>query len=134
MTQIGVVKKVLNDCVVVSVTRKGACGENCSMCGACKVEPIEVNAQCSIMVSEGDMVEISSANKVILFAMFCLFIFPVIMPILAYVIFFDLFGTIAGWVAAGVILSACISFIYFLSRNSAFISKARPTVKSIVRH
>ncbi len=134
MTQVGVVKKISNDCAVVSVIRKGACGENCSMCGACNTEPIEVSARCYITVSVGDMVVISSANNVILFAMFCLFIFPILLPILAYVMFFNLLGVIAGWVAAGVISLICVAFIYFLSRNSDFLSKAQPTVKSVVRH
>ena len=133
MTQIGVVKKVSDDYAVVSVVRKGACGDNCSMCGACNTEPIEVNARCNITVSAGDLVEISSADNVILFAMFSLFISPILFPILAFVIFFDLFGVVAGWLASGIMLLMSVAFVYFLSRNSAFLSKVKPTVKSVVR-
>ncbi len=132
MTQVGVVKKVADGKALVSVIRKGACGENCSMCGACKADPIEVNARCEIAVLAGDLVEISSPDHAIIFAMICLFIFPVFLPIVAFVLFSDWLGAIAGWVSAGLILGLCIALICFLSKNRAFLKAVQPTVKRIV--
>lgn len=128
MTQIGVVKKITDTDVIVSVVRKGACGDNCSMCGACQVEPLEVSACCDIKVMVGDTVEIYSPGGTVIFGMVSLFILPILLPLLAYVTFFAILGTFAAWTATCITLLLCVTLIYLLSRNSAFLKRSKPIV------
>ncbi len=133
MTQIGKIKTIENGQAIVRVVRKGACGDNCSMCGACKVDPIEVTAQCEIEALSGDLVEIASAGNVIVGGLICLFILPIILPILAYVAFENWLGNVAAWIAAGIVLLICFILIFLLSRNSSYLKKAQPKVIRVVK-
>lgn len=133
MTQIGVVKKITDTDVIVSVARKGACGDNCSMCGACQVEPLEVSVRCDIDVLVGDTVEIFSPDGAILFGMISLFILPILLPLLAYITVYNFLGTLAAWVAAGVTLLLCVVLIYILSRHSVFLKRTKPYVCRVLR-
>lgn len=133
MTQIGKVKTIKNKKAIISVVRKGACGDNCGMCGACRGNVLEVEAWCDLEVASGSLVEISSAGNVIVCGMICLFILPIILPLMAYIIVDGWFGNVAAWIASGVVLLLCLVLIYFLSKSQSYLKKAQPKVIRVVR-
>lgn len=132
MTQSGRVKKVEDGMAVVSVVRKGACGDHCSMCGACEAEPLEIEAICDIDVSCGDLVEISSNSSSIVCGMVCLFVLPILLPLLFYITVSNWFGDVIGWIVAGVALIGCFLLIGQLSLSSVYLKKTRPRVERVI--
>lgn len=133
MTQNGRITKAENGIAIVSVVRRGACGDHCSMCGACKVEPLEIEAICDIDVSVGDLVEISSNSSLIVGGMICLFILPILLPLLLYVVVSNWLTNVIALIVAGTALVGCILLIWQLSHNSVYLKKVRPRVERVIR-
>ncbi|MBQ6946433.1 MAG: SoxR reducing system RseC family protein [Clostridia bacterium] len=128
MTQIGVVKTILKHSVVVRVVRKGACGDNCSMCGMCAAQPIDVEASCDLSVVVGDRVRIQSSDQIMVGGMVCVFLLPILLPLLTFVLLQWALGWISAGVGAGVVLSFCIWLIARLNKNETYLKAARPRV------
>lgn len=133
MTQIGKIKAVTKQGVTVSVIRKGACGDNCSMCGSCNAQTVDVVANCELDVRVGDAVELSSSDTAVIGGMFCLFILPILLPLSAYLLLSTMLGSVMGWVGAGVALVVCLLLIRALSKSTAYLEKSRPSIIRIVR-
>ena len=125
MTQVGIVKEIRKQTVVISVVRKGACGDHCSMCGMCGASSIEVEADCSISVLPGDRVEICSEDRPVLLGLLCVFILPILLPLLSYVIFSSLLGTVGGVLSAAAVLLFCLYLIYRLNKSQKYLRASR---------
>ncbi len=132
MTQTGVIKSISGQTAVVRVVRKGACGDGCSMCGLCSAETIDVQAKCLLAVSVGDRVRIQSSDRATLGGLICVFLLPVLMPLVFYLLAAWLFGTVIGMVAAGITLALCVALIRYLNRNKEFLNAAQACVISKV--
>ena len=76
MTNKAIVEKIENNFVLVSTLRKGACGDNCSMCGSCNAQKVYTKAFCDIDVKIGDTVNIESNTLSVIIAMLVVFVLP----------------------------------------------------------
>ncbi|MDP4153712.1 MAG: SoxR reducing system RseC family protein [Bacillota bacterium] len=88
MQQYAFVTKTDGAVAALNIYRSSACGEgcgqNCSICGS--VKPIEAYAKNTVGAKIGDRVVIESSSKVILTLAFMMYIFPIIMLVLGYII------------------------------------------------
>ena len=130
MKSCAIVEKIEQDYVIVSTLRKGACGDNCALCNSCTAQKLMTNVHCDIDVKVGDDVIIESGTGSVLFAMFIVFLSPIIFPIVFYFITcnFGVVFSVLG-VCVGLIL-ACLS-IYVLSHHKWFIQSVMPRIVSI---
>ena len=88
MTNVGVVIKILPDSMAeVAVTRRTACGGNCSSCGGCAYEGTmktvasnKVNAKC------GDEVVIESKSSRVYGAVILAYIMPIVLFLVGYAV------------------------------------------------
>ena len=128
MTQIGVIRQRQGNKATVRVVRKGACGDHCSMCGACNVGFIDVQAVCDMDVEVGDRVRLESSNSAVIGGMLCLFVMPKFLPILFYLIFSAWLGTMVGCIASITIFLACVLWVVMLNKNKDYLSSAQPRV------
>lgn len=133
MNQIGKVAELRDDGVVVTVARKGACGDNCAMCGACRVENVKVNAICTLDVQVGDTVELSSSTAPVILGLLCLFVLPILLPLVGYIIFSACMGSVFGWITAAVALAISVVIILRLSKSERYLSMTRASVVRVIR-
>ncbi|MDR7869857.1 MAG: SoxR reducing system RseC family protein [Tissierellaceae bacterium] len=83
MEQVGIVKEVKGNDVVLEVRRVSACGTNCGSCSAsCEVAPHFVTINNKVNAKLGDMVEIKGETKKILKYTFIIYIVPLVFLIL----------------------------------------------------
>lgn len=117
--------------VEVSVIRQGACGENCASCNSCTNKTVSVVARCDILVSVGDLVEISSASFYVYLGLLLVFILPVVLPLFAYVVFLDI-NRLLSVVFSVLMFFVSLGVIYYFSKNKSFLKKLKPTVISVI--
>lgn len=88
MTQDAIVTKVLgNGLAEVLVERATACGDNCGACEVCKyASEIRTYAKNTLGASAGERVVIKTKSKDIIGAAFLLYIIPLAVLIIAYMI------------------------------------------------
>ena len=85
MTEIGVVKNVMNDTAEVAVVKKSSCGENCKSCsGGCRLSENIVSAKNTIGAKIGEVVEIEASSKAVLGRAFLIYILPLAVFFAAY--------------------------------------------------
>lgn len=127
-----VVEKVEEAFVTVSTIRKGACGDNCAMCGGCNGEKVLTKAYAQVQVEVGDTVILESDGKSVLFAMTSLFLFPIIIPLVFYLIFSNINSVLTYiFVPASIVLT--VVYIVWLSRSSSFNQRITPKIVGIVK-
>ena len=127
MTQRAVVCEVSDRYITVKSLRKGACGDNCAMCGSCRIETVETKVQSDIEVNIGDLVIIESNTLYVLTALFIVFVFPVFFPLISYFLassFSPLF--LYSVLAISVIFSGFL--IFALSKSTWFNKKIMPKI------
>lgn len=127
MEGVGIVRKVINNKIVVEFVRQSACGESCATCNAkcaeSEVEFLEFNN--NISAKQGDLVRIKNNEKSILSYKFLVYGLPLLLFMVstsfAYFIFNkysinskDLMSLIVG------IISLVISFIIIKSVDSKY--------------
>lgn len=80
-----------NGTAQVSVRRASACGHDCTSCGACGImdKPLVVDAQNSIDAKIGDTVEIESESKKILYLASVVYLLPLLMFFVLYLLCFS---------------------------------------------
>ena len=130
MKSCATVEKIEQEYVIVSTLRKGACGDNCALCNSCTAQKVMTKAYCDIDVKMGDSVIIESSTGSILFAMFIVFLSPIVIPIVFYLIACSL-GIVASVIAACVGLIIACFFIYVLSHHKWYINSIMPRIVSI---
>ncbi len=113
METYGLVKKITGDKALVKVVRESACGGNCAACNACGNREIELTVNNPIEAQIGDVVKITSSSRQVLQSVFLLYLLPVLLFVIVYLIS-SVFWTVmpALFLAAGVIL-----VYYFLIRK-----------------
>lgn len=80
MTEIGVVKNVIDNTAEVAVVRKSSCGENCGSCsGGCKLTENIVTAKNTVGAKNGDVVEIEASSRAVLGRAFLIYILPLML-------------------------------------------------------
>lgn len=85
MNKKAIVSKVEKDRLEVIFTRSSACGD-CSSCGGCEAEAINLNASNDIDAKVGDFVEIEYNTKNMLKSTLLVYIFPLIMLVIGIII------------------------------------------------
>ena len=75
----------------VSVKRASACGHDCTSCGACGImdKPLVIEVENTICAKVGDVVEIESETKKVLYLASIVYLVPVL---LFFVLYFLAFG------------------------------------------
>lgn len=131
MTSIGKVIGLEKDKAIISVIRKGSCGDNCAMCNGCSNKQVEVKAFCDIEIKIGDMVEIESDSGLVYLGLFLLFIIPVVFPLCAYLFFLNI-SFLAAVITATIALLISLSVVFYLSRYKPFLKKITPKVKNVI--
>ncbi len=131
MKEKGKVILIGEDEVTLSVIRKSSCGENCAHCNACTISNITVKAISEIDVCIGDVVEFESKTIYILIGLFTLFILPILLPLVFYLILLDINKVIAVF-TCGFMFIISLILIYKLSRSKRYIKLTTPTIKSII--
>ena len=89
MTQYATVTDILSDHLArVIVARKSACGHDCENCGGCGAQggSVVVQAKTEIQVEPGDIVELYSGNRRVLGAAALVYLAPVVLFLLGYMI------------------------------------------------
>lgn len=87
MTEIGVVKNVIDNTAEVAVVRKSSCGENCGSCsGGCKLTENIVTAKNTVGAKNGDVVEIEASSRAVLGRAFLIYILPLLLFFIVYFI------------------------------------------------
>ncbi len=128
MTQNGQIVAIKQDHVVVRVVRKGACGDNCSMCGACHNQAIEIKADCDIAVKVGETVCIRSESTAILFGLFSVFILPIALPLVCYFLMQSFTSVFWSGFGAAVMFLLCIGILLLLNKSRRFSAKTKAKV------
>lgn len=125
MEAIGVVTKTQGKNAVVRVARQSACSGNCHDCSGCGERPMETTAFSEIDLKIGDKVRIESDSASVLSGMFAVFILPLYLPLIGYLILSTVDLGLAG-VLGGLILTVVI--IATLSKSRWYIRKTQPRV------
>lgn len=130
MRQKAVVSEIKDGSIVVRSIRKGACGEQCAMCGGCNAEAVTTKVYSDIDVNVGDSVVIESKTSYVLIALFFVFISPLIFPIVTYFMTSSFAPVISYlFIILSVIITVC--FILFLSKSKWFNDKITPKILTI---
>ncbi|WHH59628.1 SoxR reducing system RseC family protein [Petroclostridium sp. X23] len=110
MEQIGVVNKAYDNMATVQIKRVSACGGKCGECGGCENTSHIVEAFNAVGAKTGQIVKMEMKDTKILFAAFMVYIIPLIMLFVGYVIGYTISTSelIAGGI--GVIL-LILSFV-----------------------
>lgn len=87
MTSVGYVIDLKGNMAKVRFLRESACGGNCSSCAGCATKPIEKWIENTLDVNCGDKVTVKTSSNKILFSAFMLYIFPLILFFVFYIIF-----------------------------------------------
>ena len=132
MISVAIVESVTNNKIIVSTIRKGACGDNCAMCGGCNAEKVMTEVMSEISVNVGDTVRIVSNTKYVMFALFCVFLLPVFTPLLAYIICAN-FCSPFMYVLPALIFVASVVFVFVLSKSTWFIKRITPEITDIIK-
>ena len=127
MTSIAIVEQINDKKITVSTIRKGACGDNCAMCGACNAEKLFTDVTSDIAVSVGDVVRIKSDTGYVLVALCCMFLLPIVAPLVAYFMACE-YSSIFSCVLAALVFLFSLVFLFFLSKSKWFIKKITPKI------
>lgn len=98
MTQIATVERIIDaDHAVISVPRKSACGHDCEECAGCGVSGAAVRAKAvnSVGARPGQKVVVQSDTKKMLRIVALVYLIPVVLFILGYVVTAFLTSTVA---------------------------------------
>ncbi len=132
MTSVARVEKISKDRITVSTVRKGACGDNCAMCGACNAEKVLTEVYSDVLVNIGDTVRIKSDSRYVVFALCCLFLLPVCAPLLTYVALGGLnLSLVYVFTAFAFLLS--VGLVVVLSKSAWFVKKITPVITDIIK-
>ncbi len=132
MTSVAIVEKIEDGKITVSSIRKGACGDNCAMCGACNAEKIFTEVYSDIAVNIGDVVRMKSDTGYVLSALVSLFILPVCAPIIVYITTFEL-NSLLSYIFTAVVFLLSVTFVFFLSKSKWFVNKITPRITDIIK-
>ena len=141
MKAIGTVNNVDSKTAVVEITRSSACSSchNCESKNNCHIEllfgnqteTVCVNADNSINAKVGDKVEIESSTKTTLFMSFFVYVIPVIVTAVAYLLFDGILADSVASVLALVVL--IVSFVITaLLANRAAKKRIKPVIMKIL--
>lgn len=114
---------------VVEIQRVSACTGDCKDCAGCETKKMQITAQAMLQVKVGDRVRVVSEGKSVLFGMFVLFILPLFLPAVSYLLTAKSgFGI---WFALGTLILAII-LIWLLSRSSWYLKRTYPQIVEVM--
>ena len=114
---------------VVEIQRVSACTGDCKDCAGCETKKMQITAQAMLQVKVGDRVRVVSEGKSVLFGMFVLFILPLFLPAVSYLLTAKSgFGI---WFALGTLILVII-LIWLLSRSSWYLKRTYPQIVEVM--
>ena len=116
--------------VMVEVLRQSACSGECKDCSGCSAKSMQVKAFCDLSVEVGDRVSVSSPKEYVLLGMFVVFILPLILPVVAYMLAAK---SGFGILFAAVALVFSLVAIWLLSKSKWYLKKTQPRVVRIIK-
>jgi len=132
MTSVARVEKISKDRITVSTVRKGACGDNCAMCGGCNAEKVLTEVKSEIPVKVGDTVRIASDTKYVILAMLCVFLLPVCAPLFVYILCANIVSPFC-YLLPALIFIVSVVFVFILSKSGWFIKRITPEITDIIK-
>lgn len=114
---------------VVEIQRVSACTGDCKDCVGCETKKMQITAQTKIKVAVGDRVRIVSEGKSVLFGMFVLFILPLFLPTVSYLL--SAKSGFGIWFALGTLVLVII-LIWRLSRSSWYLKRTQPQIVEVM--
>ena len=87
MNKNGVVERVDGTKITVRIERDSSCGENCAICNACPSKNMLITVESDTKLSEGDKVKLETNTKYVLFSAFIVYILPILLLIVGYVVY-----------------------------------------------
>lgn len=124
------VLKVNGPSVTVEVLRQSACSGECKDCSGCSIKSMQINAFSDLAVQPGDRVLLSSKKEPVLFGMFIVFILPLVLPLVAYLLMEK--SGLGIWFAVIALILALL-FIWLLSKSKWYLKKTQPQVIRIIK-
>ena len=106
MIKSGIVDSIENSKITIKIERDSSCGDNCAMCNACPGKEMFITTYTKENFNVGDYVRLETNTSLILLSAFLVYILPIILLIVGYVIISLYFGL------ALMVISFIILFIY----------------------
>ena len=110
LQQVGTATDIKGNKAIVMLRRATACGESCGSCGGCETTIRKVEAGNSVGAQVGQNVLMEMDDSRILIAAFLVYMVPIIMLFVGYVVGFSIFSK-QGAGAASAIVFMLISFV-----------------------
>lgn len=114
---------------IVEIQRVNACTGNCKDCAGCETKKMQVAVYTDLAVVSGDRVRIFSEEKPVLFGLFVVFIVPLILPVLAYLL--TVKSGLGGCFAVGG-LALSLVLIWRLNRSRWYFKKTQPRIIEVI--
>lgn len=80
------VESIDRNTVTIKIQRDSSCGDNCTMCNACPSKNMSITLKTDLQLQVGDKVKLETNTKYILLSAFCIYILPIILFIVGYMI------------------------------------------------
>lgn len=120
MQRTGTVRELDGEFARIVIKRQTACGENCANCGGCSEKYNEVTARNEMGALPGDTVLIEMDDKTVLSAAFWVYIFPLMIFLAGYGVFYMLKISEILSVFLSVLLSGMFYiFLYFKDKKDS---------------
>ncbi len=117
------------DNAVVEIQRVSACTGDCKDCAGCETKKMQVTVHTDFDVLPGERVKISSEERSVLFGLFVVFIVPLLLPLMGYLLAAN--SGFGGWfAAAGLVVSLVL--IRQLSRSRWYLKKTQPIIVKVI--
>ena len=118
MKKSGYVESVYGNNAVVRIKRDSACGDNCGNCSGCNLA-VSVDALNYINAKQGDKVEVEMNSKTVIGTAFMVYIIPLVVLIIGYIIGDYIFNNELKSIFTSLIFfSLCVIMLIAYSRFS----------------
>lgn len=128
MKKVGVVIKKENGGAIIRVARDSACTGECSKCHGCDEKNVEVFARCDQNIKIGQKVKIESNTFYVLIGLILLFLLPVMLPLVAFIVFDAFFSKTIATIFCIIFAALSILLIILLNKSEKYKEKTIPKV------
>lgn len=132
MNQTGIVEKADGKIAVVRISRKSACGENCASCkGGCMPTEQIIEAKNVSGAKVGDRVSLYMPSKTVLGAAVTVYIIPLALLIIAYVIASTYLSELVSIMISGAVMAVAYAVIAIICKKNK--NKYQLVIEKIIR-
>lgn len=132
MNQIGIIESIDGDSAIVRINRTSACGENCAGCkGGCTPTQQLVSAKNNVNAKEGEKVLLYMPSSTVLGAAAAVYIIPLAVLIISYILFNMHFSEIISILLAGAATALVYALIAAVSKKNK--NKYQLVIEKIIK-